>query len=47
MLTNAALALFWVWTDHRLREFIQTPLEEKWITGWNSSDKLGNNIACK
>ncbi|MFH1361112.1 MAG: ATP-binding protein [bacterium] len=42
---NAVLGLFWSWAAHRLREFIQTPLEEKWITGWYNSDTLINNIA--
>lgn len=47
MSANALLALFWAWGAHRLREFIQTPLEEKWITGWYNSDRLINNIAKK
>ncbi|MFH1825947.1 MAG: ATP-binding protein, partial [bacterium] len=38
------LALFWAWAAHRLRNLIQTPLEEKWITDWYDSDKLVNNI---
>ena len=45
MAANALLALFWAAAAHRLRDFIQTPLEEKWITGWYSSDKLINRIA--
>ncbi|TSC94704.1 MAG: putative histidine kinase, partial [Parcubacteria group bacterium Athens1014_10] len=28
-----------------IRSFIQTPIEEKWITGWYDSDKLLNSIA--
>ena len=47
MATNAALAIAWAWAAHRLRAFIQTPLEEKWITGWYNSDKLINSIARK
>lgn len=45
MTTNALLAIFWAWGAHRLRAFIQTPIEEKWITGWYNSDNLINNIA--
>ncbi|MBU0672525.1 MAG: hypothetical protein KJ732_05815, partial [Candidatus Margulisbacteria bacterium] len=45
MSANALLALFWAWAAHRFREFIQTPLQEKWITGWYDSDKLLNTIA--
>ncbi|MBU0671698.1 MAG: hypothetical protein KJ732_01575 [Candidatus Margulisbacteria bacterium] len=44
---NSALGLFWAFAAHRLREFIQTPLEEKWITGWYDPNKLVNNIAQK
>jgi len=44
---SAAFALFWAFAAHRAREFIQTPLEEKWITGWYNSDKLINSIARK
>ncbi|MGB9612570.1 MAG: histidine kinase N-terminal 7TM domain-containing protein, partial [Candidatus Margulisiibacteriota bacterium] len=47
MATNALLALFWAFAAHRLREFIQTPLEEKWITGWYDPNKLMNQIAQK
>ncbi|MGB9612937.1 MAG: two-component system sensor histidine kinase NtrB, partial [Candidatus Margulisiibacteriota bacterium] len=47
MTTNALLALFWVFAAHRMREFIQTPLEEKWITGWYNSDKLLHSVAQK
>jgi len=45
MFSNAILALFWAYAAHRLREFVQTPLEEKWITGWYDSDRLINTIA--
>jgi len=47
MSANAALALFWSWATHRLRAFIQTPLEEKWITGWYDPTKVLINIAEK
>jgi len=44
MTANGGLALFWAWAAHRLREIIQTPLEEKWITGWYDKNKLLNRI---
>src|SRR3989338_2954600 len=44
IITNAALALVWAMAGHRLRAFIQTPLEEKWITDWYNSDRLINDI---
>lgn len=44
---NAALGLLWALVAHRVREFIQTPLVEKWITDWYNSDKLINQIAIK
>ena len=44
---NALLALIWAFAAHRLRDIIQTPLEEKWITGWYNSDRLINQIATK
>ncbi|MFC1510773.1 ATP-binding protein [Candidatus Margulisiibacteriota bacterium] len=44
ILANSSLGLFWAWGAHRLRTFIQTPLQEKWITDWYDSDKLMNNI---
>jgi signal transduction histidine kinase len=47
MAANAALSLLWAWTASRLRAFIQTPLEEKWITDFYDSDKLINQIATK
>ncbi|OGB90063.1 hypothetical protein A2625_01860 [candidate division WOR-1 bacterium RIFCSPHIGHO2_01_FULL_53_15] len=47
LMIGAALALFWAWAAHRLRGFIQTPLEEKWIPGCYNSDKLINGIARK
>jgi len=47
MAANALLALFWALAAHRLRAFIQTPLEEKWITDWYDSDKLINHIATR
>jgi len=47
MATNAILALFWAFATHRLREFIQTPLEEKWITGWYDPSKVMISIAEK
>ncbi|NQT29720.1 MAG: GHKL domain-containing protein [Candidatus Saganbacteria bacterium] len=47
VLGNVLLGLFWAYAAHRLREFIQTPLEEKWITGWYDSDRLINTIARK
>jgi two-component sensor histidine kinase len=47
MIGNAVLALFWAFAAHRLRQFIQTPLEEKWITDWYDSDKLVNRIATR
>ena len=43
--TNTLLCLFWVFYAERLRDFIQTPIEEKWITGWYNSDNLINSIA--
>lgn len=47
MTSNALLALFWAWGAHRLRDVIQTPLEEKWITGWYEPTKVMNSIAEK
>ncbi|NQT30536.1 MAG: hypothetical protein HQ596_08180, partial [Candidatus Saganbacteria bacterium] len=47
ILGNVLLGLFWAYAAHRLREFVQTPLEEKWITGWYDSDRLINTIARK
>lgn len=47
LLLGAVLALFWAWAAHRLREIIQTPLVEKWITGWYSPEKLINSISLK
>lgn len=43
--TNTILCLFWAFYASRLRTFIQTPLEEKWITGWYDLNKLMNRIA--
>jgi len=42
---NTLLCLFWVFYAERLRNLIQTPIEEKWITGWYNSDNLINSIA--
>lgn len=44
---SAAFALIWAWAAHRLRAFIQTPIQEKWITDWYDSDKLINLIATR
>jgi len=40
--TNALLALTWAWAAHRLREFIQTPVD-KWIS-WYKPEELLNSI---
>ncbi|MFA5840249.1 MAG: ATP-binding protein [Candidatus Margulisiibacteriota bacterium] len=45
MFANSLLGIFWAFSANRLREFIQTPLEEKWVTDWYNSDQLINNIA--
>lgn len=45
MTTNATLALIWAWAAHRLREFIQTPID-KWIS-WYKPEELLNSIALK
>ena len=37
---NSLLGLFWAFLARRAREFIQTPIEEKWIVGWYDTDKL-------
>ena len=44
---NTLLGIFWAITAHRLRLFIQTPLEEKWVTDFYNSDVLINSIAQK
>ena len=46
-LSNILLCLFWVYFADRLRAFIQTPIQEKWITGWYDSNKLLNRITQK
>jgi signal transduction histidine kinase len=46
-LSNTTLSLLWAWTAHHLRELIQTPLVDKWITDWYDPDKLLNSIALK
>lgn len=40
--TDALLALIWAWGAHRLRDFIQTPVD-KWIS-WYKPDELMNSI---
>ncbi|MFH1362309.1 MAG: hypothetical protein ABIH69_06640, partial [bacterium] len=45
MIANASLGIFWAFVARRIRTFIQTPLEEKWITDFYDSDKLVNKIA--
>ncbi|MDI6731476.1 MAG: ATP-binding protein [Candidatus Margulisbacteria bacterium] len=45
VVANALLALFWAWGAHRLREFIQTPVD-KWIS-WYKPEELLNSIALK
>ncbi|MBU0505783.1 GHKL domain-containing protein, partial [bacterium] len=49
MMLNAsiALAIFWAFAAHRLRAFIQTPLEEKWITEWYDTEKLISSVTEK
>jgi len=44
---NTLLCLFWVFYAERLRSLIQTPIQEKWITGWYDSNKLLNRISQK
>ncbi|OGI11461.1 MAG: hypothetical protein A2Y40_10150 [Candidatus Margulisbacteria bacterium GWF2_35_9] len=39
------VTLFWTYFAYRLRRFIQTPLEEKWITNWYDKEKLLDRIA--
>ncbi|MEK7376960.1 MAG: histidine kinase dimerization/phospho-acceptor domain-containing protein, partial [Candidatus Margulisiibacteriota bacterium] len=45
--SNTLLCLFWVLFADRLRSVIQTPIQEKWITGWYDSNKLLNRISQK
>ncbi|MFA5097041.1 MAG: ATP-binding protein [Candidatus Margulisiibacteriota bacterium] len=47
IIANAITCFLWLFFADKLRSLIQTPLQEKWITGWYDSGKLLNRISQK